>query len=213
MFFPIPTFWSAFLSKPLIGGRHQKRGGAAFGRATSFVVSFVSALNRMNVIAVTTIIVVHVGMVGYHVPRQSWFMFLVRAMRACVQGGPGAMPPSKGSGGAFGAAREARVLRRPQAAQLYSFTHAMIQCYKCANPVLQVLPIQRFFMSIFAANATVFAANATGTTEETCKMMAAFRQAKGLEVWKPVCFCKIVAWKIQSLVTISGILCVLTGSH
>ena len=56
----------------------------------------------------------------------------VRCALAC-KGGPGAMPPSKGSGGAFGAAREARVLRRPQAAQLYSFTHAMIQCYKCAN--------------------------------------------------------------------------------
>ena len=133
----------------------------------------------------------------------------VRCALAC-KGGPGAMPPSKGSGGAFGAAREARVLRRPQAAQLYSFTHAMIHVLQ----VCQSWPIQAFFMSmVFAANATVFAANATGTTEETCKMMAAFRQAKGLEVWKPVCFCKIVAWKIQCLVTISGILCVLIGSH
>ena len=37
-------------------GRHHKRGGAAFGCATSFVVSFVSALNRVNIAAITTII-------------------------------------------------------------------------------------------------------------------------------------------------------------
>ena len=42
-------------------GRHHKRGGAAFGRATSFVVSFVLALNKVNIVAVTTILVVHVG--------------------------------------------------------------------------------------------------------------------------------------------------------
>ena len=34
---------------------------AAFGRATSFVVSFVLALNKVNIVAVTTILVVHVG--------------------------------------------------------------------------------------------------------------------------------------------------------
>ena len=42
-------------------GRHHKRGGAAFGRATSFVVSFVSALNTVNIVAVTTILVLYVG--------------------------------------------------------------------------------------------------------------------------------------------------------
>ena len=42
-------------------GRHHKRGGAAFGRATSFVVSFVLALNSVNIVAVTTILVLHVG--------------------------------------------------------------------------------------------------------------------------------------------------------
>ena len=50
-------------------GRHHKRGGAAFGRATSFVVSFVLALNRVNIVAVTTILVLHVGVIGHHVPR------------------------------------------------------------------------------------------------------------------------------------------------
>ena len=33
----------------------------AFGRATSFVVSFVLALNHVNIVAVTTILVLHVG--------------------------------------------------------------------------------------------------------------------------------------------------------
>ena len=44
-------------------GRHHKRGDAAFGRATSFVVSFVLALNKVNVdiVAITTILVLHVG--------------------------------------------------------------------------------------------------------------------------------------------------------
>ena len=41
--------------------RHHKRGVAAFGRATSFVVSFVLALNKVNIVAVTTILVLHVG--------------------------------------------------------------------------------------------------------------------------------------------------------
>ena len=42
-------------------GRHHKRGDAAFGRATSFVVSFVLALNKVNIVAVTTTLVLHVG--------------------------------------------------------------------------------------------------------------------------------------------------------
>ena len=42
-------------------GRHHNRGDAAFARATSFVVSFVLALNRVNIVAVTTILVLHVG--------------------------------------------------------------------------------------------------------------------------------------------------------
>ena len=42
---------------------------AACGRASSFVVSFVLALNRVNIVAVTTILVLHVGVIGHHVPR------------------------------------------------------------------------------------------------------------------------------------------------
>ena len=38
-------------------GRHHKRGDAAFGRATSFVVSFVLPLNKVNIVEVTTITV------------------------------------------------------------------------------------------------------------------------------------------------------------
>ena len=47
--------------------RHHERGGAAFGRDTSFAVVYVLALNR--VVAVTTILVLHVGVFGHHVPR------------------------------------------------------------------------------------------------------------------------------------------------
>ena len=42
-------------------GRHHKRGVAAFGRAASFVASFVLALNCVNIVAVTTMLVLHVG--------------------------------------------------------------------------------------------------------------------------------------------------------
>ena len=55
-------------------GNH-KRGGAAGGRATSFVVAAngrllcILALNRVNIVAVTTILVLHVGVIGHHVPR------------------------------------------------------------------------------------------------------------------------------------------------
>ena len=41
-------------------GRHRKRGDSAFGRATSVVVSFVLALNEVNILAITTILVLHV---------------------------------------------------------------------------------------------------------------------------------------------------------
>ena len=42
-------------------GCHHKRDGAAFGRATSWVISFVLALNKVNIVAVTTNLVLHVG--------------------------------------------------------------------------------------------------------------------------------------------------------
>ena len=41
-------------------GNH-KSGGAVGGRAASFVVSPVLALNKVNIVAVTTIFVLHVG--------------------------------------------------------------------------------------------------------------------------------------------------------
>ena len=47
--------------------RHHKRGDAAFGRATFFVVSFVLAMNKVNIAAVTTILILHIGVI--HVPR------------------------------------------------------------------------------------------------------------------------------------------------
>ena len=52
-------------------------------------VSFVLALNRVNVVAVTTILVLHVGVIGHHVPCRYDFMF----------------PRRSGSEGVWGAAR------------------------------------------------------------------------------------------------------------
>ena len=52
------------LSKVAAVGRHHKRGGAALGCATSFVVSSVLAMNKVNIVdivAVATIFVLHVG--------------------------------------------------------------------------------------------------------------------------------------------------------
>ena len=55
-------------------GNH-KRDGVAEGRGTSFVVAVnscylgVLALNGVNIVAVTTILVLHVGAIGNHVPR------------------------------------------------------------------------------------------------------------------------------------------------
>ena len=45
-------------------GRHHESGGAAIGRATSFVVSFVLALNRIHLFAVNSTFVLHVGTKG-----------------------------------------------------------------------------------------------------------------------------------------------------
>ena len=42
-------------------GRHHKRGGAASDRATSFVVSFVVAMNRVDVVALNTIFVLRLS--------------------------------------------------------------------------------------------------------------------------------------------------------
>ena len=63
-------------------GRQNKRRRAALGRATSFVASFVLPLNRVNVVAVITILVLHVGVIGHYVPRQSCLMFPHRTINA-----------------------------------------------------------------------------------------------------------------------------------
>ena len=51
-------------------------------RGTSFVVPFVLALNRVNVVTVTTILVLHVGVIGHHVPCHYDFMFPRRSYHA-----------------------------------------------------------------------------------------------------------------------------------
>ena len=57
-------------------GRYHKGRGAAFGRATSFVVPVVVALalNMVNIVAVTAILVLHLGVIGQYVPRHQGFM-------------------------------------------------------------------------------------------------------------------------------------------
>ena len=51
------TNYSIFTAstKVLACGRHHKRGGAAFGRATSYVASFVEAVNIVNIVAIKTV--------------------------------------------------------------------------------------------------------------------------------------------------------------
>ena len=49
-------------------GRDHGRGGATFDRGTSFVLSFVLALNRVNVVAVTTLLVLHAGVITHYNP-------------------------------------------------------------------------------------------------------------------------------------------------
>ena len=54
--------YDIYLIQSQYKGNH-KRGGAAEGRATSFVVRrlCIMALNKVNIVAVTTILVLHVG--------------------------------------------------------------------------------------------------------------------------------------------------------
>ena len=55
--------------------------------ATSLVVSLVLVLNTVNIVAVITILVLHVGVIGHYVPCHSGSCSLaVRAMRLCAQG-------------------------------------------------------------------------------------------------------------------------------
>ena len=56
-------------------------------RCRGMVVSFVLALNTVNVVAVTTILVFHVGAIGHHVSMTACSL-TVSTMRACAHGGP-----------------------------------------------------------------------------------------------------------------------------
>ena len=59
-------------------GRHHKRGGAAFGRATSFVVSFVVvALNMVNIVGLV------VGLVVELVVSQAAVLVVYPCRSAC----------------------------------------------------------------------------------------------------------------------------------
>ena len=81
------------------------------------MLSFVLAFNRVNVVAVTTILVLHVGVIGHHVPCHYDFMFPRRSYHARLRarGVQGALPPGRGvwgglrppqgSRGVWGAAR------------------------------------------------------------------------------------------------------------
>ena len=42
-------------------GCHDKRSDAAFDGVTSFLVSFMLALDKVNIVAITTILVLHLG--------------------------------------------------------------------------------------------------------------------------------------------------------
>ena len=52
-----------------IQSQYSKPIFEAFGRATSFVVSFTLAVSRVKLVAGATILVLHVRVVGHHVPR------------------------------------------------------------------------------------------------------------------------------------------------
>ena len=70
---------------------------------TSSMVSCVLALDRVNVVAVTTILVLHVGVVGHHVPCHYDFMFPRRSYHARLRARAvwEALPPG-GRPGGFG---------------------------------------------------------------------------------------------------------------
>ena len=76
------------------------------------------ALNRVNVVAVTTILVLHVGVIGHHVPRQSCFMFPRRTITARLRAKRvwDALTLRRGVWGAYSAPREAGRFGGPQAA-------------------------------------------------------------------------------------------------
>ena len=69
--------------------KESTKGGAAEGRDTSSVVAgagrhlCILALNRVNIVAITTILVLPVGVIGHHVRRHWAFMLHRRSGNAC----------------------------------------------------------------------------------------------------------------------------------
>ena len=91
-------------------GRHHKRGGAAFGRATSFVVSFVVVVNRVNIVAVNTILVLHLGKTGRSVGRTDFGLDGWSAGLGCPMDGRQDGRTNEWSGGLGNARRCSAVL-------------------------------------------------------------------------------------------------------
>ena len=92
------------MARNMMSKGNHKRGGAAEGRASSFVVAArgrhlcILALNRVNIIAVTTTLVLHVRVIGHHVPRHLGFMSPRHSghARLRARGVKGALPPGRG---------------------------------------------------------------------------------------------------------------------
>ena len=80
------TIFKATTTKVAAFGRHHKRGGAAFGRATSFVVSFVVvALNMVNIVELVVGLVVElvVGLIVELVVSQAAVLVVRPCRSAC----------------------------------------------------------------------------------------------------------------------------------
>ena len=105
---------------------NHKSGGAADGHHICIL-----ALNVANVVAITTILVLHVGVIGhYYVPGHDDVMFPRRSCHAHLRarGVRGALPPRRGSGGAFGPPREAGGSGRRHAPQWWADLATMLYC-------------------------------------------------------------------------------------
>ena len=104
------TIFKATTTKVAAFGRHHKRGGAAFGRATSFVVSFVVVVNRVNIVAVNTILVLHLGKTGRSVGRTDFGLDGWSAGLGCPMDGRQDGRTNEWSGGLGNARRCSAVL-------------------------------------------------------------------------------------------------------
>ena len=80
--YDIHPIQSQYKKMAAAGHHHHQRGGTAFCRAIPFVVFFILALNKVNVVAVTTLLVLRVGVIGHHVPCHYHFMYPRRSYHA-----------------------------------------------------------------------------------------------------------------------------------